>query len=175
MGGPANHPFLRSCSRCVNRCYSGSTIAMRDVSASYWFNVGDAVRVVDDVIKANMNLKGRCGVVRETWAKCDIDPTCCCAEQVDLGMAVRVEFVGSETSDADEGSFPHYFAEEELIQVKEEEQQRGATKLSTIDSNDDMPFDGKTCNAFKLDQLKMGEQAKRIAAFQESSRPPDEN
>lgn len=29
-------------------------------------------------------------------------------------------------------------------------------------------FDGMSCKAFKLDQLKMGKQAQRIAAFEKS-------
>jgi hypothetical protein len=90
-------------------------MTMRDHSASYWFQAGDAVKVVDDVVKAGSNLRERQGVVVQTWEKCDVDPTCCCAEQVDLGMAVRVEFQGSEQATDEEGSFFHYFAEEELI------------------------------------------------------------
>lgn len=126
---------------------------MRDASSAYWFNVGDAVVVVDDVKKAGTSLKGLRGTVVETWEKCDVDPTCCCAEQVDLGTAVRVEFPGTETNPSESGSsFMHYFAEDELTRVKEEE----------------LPFDGMSCKAFKLDQLKMGEQAKRIAAYEQS-------
>jgi hypothetical protein len=48
---------------------------MRDASASYWFEVGDSVKVVEDVYKSNMNLKDRIGKVIETWEKCDVDPT----------------------------------------------------------------------------------------------------
>ena len=73
---------------------------MRDRSASYWFTKGDVVQVVEDVFSStyaannnNNNLKGRIGTVVETWEKCDVDPTCCCAEQVDLNMAVRVLFL----------------------------------------------------------------------------------
>jgi len=62
-----------------------SLIVMRDASASYWFQVGDSVRVMEDVQKAGVSLKGRVGTVCETWEKCDVDPTCCCAEQVDVG------------------------------------------------------------------------------------------
>lgn len=49
---------------------------MRDRSSANWFNVGDSVRVVDDVMKAGTNLRGRVGTVIETWEKCDVDPTC---------------------------------------------------------------------------------------------------
>ena len=52
-----------------------NTLQMRDASASYWFQVGDRVKVVDDVYKANINLLGRQGKVVETWEKCDVDPT----------------------------------------------------------------------------------------------------
>lgn len=84
---------------------------MRDSSAAYWFSVGDTVEVVEDVRKADKNLRGWKGRVVETWEKCDVDPTCCCAEQVDENMAVRVKF------EAREGLQPffHYFAESELI------------------------------------------------------------
>jgi hypothetical protein len=80
--------------------------------------------IVDDVEKSGVNLQRRVGRVTETWEKCDVDPTCCCAEQVDLGMAIQVEFPGplsgcdhvdSDGDGASESSFSHYFAEEELI------------------------------------------------------------
>ena len=46
----------------------------------------------------------------------------CCAEQVDLGMAVRVKFQGTEAEEtASFVSFIHYFAESELLKVKDEE------------------------------------------------------
>mmetsp|Transcript_8533 Transcript_8533/g.23061 ORF Transcript_8533/g.23061 Transcript_8533/m.23061 type:complete len:191 (-) Transcript_8533:40-612(-) len=113
---------------------SRSAVVMRDTSASYWFTAGDTVRVVEDVTKAGHNLKDRIGTVVETWEKCEVDPTCCCAEQVDNCMAVRVEFKGSEAGDEitgdddadssddsrsgnDDGFFFH-FAEDELIKVK---------------------------------------------------------
>jgi len=104
---------------------------MRDLSASYWFQVGDTVRVVaDDVKKADINLHNRIGRVKQVWEKCTIDPTCCCAEQVDPNMAVRVEFVGPIEGDRTTGngceenehvSFEHYFAEEELVKVADDD------------------------------------------------------
>ena len=51
---------------------STSLLVMRDASASYWFTVGNTVRVVEDVDKAGVNLKGRTGKVVETWEKCDV-------------------------------------------------------------------------------------------------------
>lgn len=42
---------------------SPSLMTMRDASASYWFQVGDRVRVVDDVPKAGINLRNRVGNV----------------------------------------------------------------------------------------------------------------
>lgn len=71
---------------------------------------------------------------------------------MDDSYAVRVLFETQKSTDAaitNEPSFLHYFAERELVAVKEEE-----------------PFDGLSCTEFKLNQLKMGEQAKRIAAFE---------
>ena len=97
-------------------------VTMRDASASYWFHVGDSVKVVDDVIKSGTSLLGRQGKVIETWEKCDVDPTCCCAEQVDIGMAVRVEFQGTEQdAAAPDSSFYHYFAESELVAIPKED------------------------------------------------------
>lgn len=94
---------------------------MRDRSSSYWFSVGDRVRVVDDVLKGPQNLKGRIGKVVETWEKCDVDPTCCCAEQVDTDMAVRVIFEEDEQSQNTDNNgsamFYYYFAEEELVKL----------------------------------------------------------
>lgn len=85
------------------------------------------VQVIEDVLKGPQNLKGRTGRVVETWEKCDVDPTCCCAEQVDTDMAVRVLFRDqvskdddqseeTETSD-DSAVFYFYFAEEELVKL----------------------------------------------------------
>lgn len=109
-----------------------SLLVMRDRSSSYWFNVGDVVEVVaDDVTKSGVgNLKGKVGTVIETWEKCDVDPTCCCAEQVDVNMAVRVEFVlGQGGDDHDEAvtlqssvanpKFQHYFAESEIAKLQD--------------------------------------------------------
>lgn len=144
---------------------STTLLQMRDASSAYWFNVNDRVRVVDNVIKAGHSLKGREGTVKETWEKCDVDPTCCCAEQVDVGMAVRVEFRGTEEDASASGSFMHYFAEEELIKVNDD----------SDDYNERIPFDGMSCTAFKLEHLKMGEQAKRIAAYEESNRSDSPN
>eukprot|EP00980_Cylindrotheca_fusiformis_P003167 scaffold721_cov131-Cylindrotheca_fusiformis.AAC.57 len=130
---------------------------MRDASASYWFSVGDSVKVVEDVDKSGVNLRQRVGKVVETWEKCDVDPTCCCAEQVDTDMAVRVEFPGTEEDEMSSGtSFYHYFAEGELLKVD-------------VSSNS-VAFDGMSCKAFKLDQLKMGQQAQRLAKFEASKK-----
>lgn len=84
-----------------------ASLYMRDTSMSYWFTVGDQVQVVKDVImtktdrnnnKIRINLRNRIGTVITTWEKCDVDPTCCCAEQVDTNMAVYVEFQQSSSS-----------------------------------------------------------------------------
>ena len=109
---------------------TNKNLVMRDRSSSYWFNVGDTVQVVaDDVIMSGIgNLQGFQGTVVETWEKCDVDPTCCCAEQVDVNMAVRVEFEkknveresdNNKNRDVDvhddrDEKFQYYFAESEL-------------------------------------------------------------
>lgn len=143
-----------------------SSLVMRDRSCAYWFQVGDAVRVVTTgVEKDGVDLRGRVGRVVETWEKCDVDPTCCCAEQVDPDMAVRVEFFPGTLlpNDDDNGptaasSFRHYFAESELEKVVDDKPVTESV----------VPFDGQSCVAFKLDRLKMGQQAQRLAAFEES-------
>jgi hypothetical protein len=56
----------------------------------------------------------------------------------------------------------HYFAEEELMRVKADELEDSG------DTDGIVPFDGLSCTAFKLDHLKMGEQAKRLAAYEQS-------
>jgi hypothetical protein len=145
---------------------TSSPLEMRDRSSAYWFSIGDTVRVVDNVAKAGHSLKGRIGVVLETWEKCDVDPTCCCAENVDMDMNIRVEFQGTEESETKDGSFSHYFGEHELAKV--------TPIIEQESTNNDTPtaFDGMSCKSFKLEHLKMGEQAKRIAAF-EASRVAD--
>lgn len=136
---------------------------MRDASASYWFSLGDAVRVVaNDVEKGGFNLQNRVGTVVETWEKCDVDPTCCCAEQVDINMAVRVEFEGTEADPNSVGaSFMHYFAEEELLKV---DKPKPANPL---------PFDGMSCTAFKMDALQSaGQKPRGLAAWEPVSQDP---
>lgn len=148
---------------------------MRDASAAYWFSVGDTVEVVEDVWKSqHYNLRGRIGVVRETWEKCDVDPTCCCAEQVDPNMAVRVEFAGTESNPHEpESSFLFYFGEQELCRVvdniqkkKEEEEEEDPTGEEEEESVvvEQLPFDGMSCKAFKLEQLEAQRNAAAAAA-----------
>ena len=86
--------------------------------------MGDAVTVVEEVVKAGQSLRGLSGVVVETWEKCDVDPTCCCAEWVDEGLSIRVKFSAHEKVGSDLFStdyFFHYFAESELFTKKEGE------------------------------------------------------
>ena len=116
--GGRHSALIKSFGRRKNTCL------YYDHSASTWFRVGEQVVVVEDVLLANGdNLRGRKGVVLETWEKCEVDPTCCCAEQVDKDMAVRVEFEmpGDKKIGDDEKNkpFTYYFAEEELGKVSE--------------------------------------------------------
>ena len=103
---------------------SSSSMLMRDASSAYWFKAGDKVQVISSVFKSGNDLAGREGIVIETWEKCDVDPTCCCAEFVDENSAVHVKFKGSinTVDDEDETNkileFQHYFAEVELEKVK---------------------------------------------------------
>eukprot|EP00527_Entomoneis_sp_CCMP2396_P006652 CAMPEP_0198145412 /NCGR_PEP_ID=MMETSP1443-20131203/23300_1 /TAXON_ID=186043 /ORGANISM="Entomoneis sp., Strain CCMP2396" /LENGTH=126 /DNA_ID=CAMNT_0043809055 /DNA_START=167 /DNA_END=547 /DNA_ORIENTATION=+ len=124
---------------------------MKDHSAaSSAFEVGRSVRVVDAVIKAGINLKGRQGKILETWEKCNVDPTCCCAEQVNEDMAIRVEFPGTEEDEnANDGTgFDFYFAEEELECLVNNENKKNPQQTQ-------LPFDGLSCVAFKMDQLRI--------------------
>mmetsp|Transcript_24675 Transcript_24675/g.52607 ORF Transcript_24675/g.52607 Transcript_24675/m.52607 type:complete len:223 (+) Transcript_24675:85-753(+) len=136
---------------------SATRVYMGDHSSATLFLIGDTVKVVEDVMKAGKNLKGRTGTVIETWEKCEVDPTCCCAEWVDEGLSVHVKFdVNGEDENVLFGNdtFVHYFAESELQEEKQTQ----------------VPFDGMSCKSFKLDRLRMGKQAKRIAAFEESQK-----
>jgi hypothetical protein len=92
--------------------------------------------------------------------------SCCCAEWVDEGLSVHVKFnVPSEGTAQNvdplvaNDVFVHYFAESELDKYNHRS-----------DSADPVPFDGLSCKAFKLDKLKMGQQAQRIAAFEERNK-----
>jgi hypothetical protein len=148
-----------------------NSMHMKDASSSYWFSAGDYVEVISHVTKSGIDLKGRRGRVVETWEKCDVDPTCCCAEFVDDNFAVLVKFQGSiDLNPEDENgedmldSFTHHFHEDELRKVEKD--------LGT----DVVPFDGMSCMAFKLNQLKMGQQSQRVteyenATLEQSSQP----
>jgi hypothetical protein len=142
----ANHMRVKNTS--MRR--KASTLTMRDHSASYWFSPGDRVEVMEDVSKAGFNLKGRTGIVVEAWEKCDVDPTCCCAEQVETDLAIRVKFQGTEANANEEGAFEFRFNEDELKKAE-------------------LPvaFDGMSCKAFKLEQL---EAQRNMAASRNASR-----
>jgi len=115
---------------------------MRDQSSAYWFQAGDRVQVIENVERGannsvKQNLKGWQGVVVQAFEKCEVDPTCCCAEFVDRNMAVTVEFIPSEQqkqqgeiltsageiltsageSNTESSAFTYFFAEEELEKV----------------------------------------------------------
>lgn len=168
-------------------------LQMRDSSCAYWFQVGDIVRVVDDVYKrGNINLKGKIGKVIETWEKCEVDPTCCCAEQVDLGMAVHVRFQQTlnEGPENEKNSlfvqdfFVHYFAEEELIKVKNNDMNTELAKkkkeepellakiekdIGIISDANVVAFDGLYCTQFKLQQLELDGRPRKIASYEPTS------
>lgn len=99
-----------------SRAATGSSLVLLDKTTTNWFGAGDTVVVVEDVyLKNGKNLKGTQGVVLETWESCDVDPACCCSEQVESDMAVRVNFSsgpGEETYDME--GLTYYFAETEL-------------------------------------------------------------
>ena len=84
-----------------------------------------------------------------------MDPTCCCAEQVDQDLAVRVEFSGPLQPDdkTDMTSFTHYFSEEELVKVLQDNDNE-AVKSNLEQASTGKAFDGMSCVAFKLEQLE---------------------
>ena len=52
------------------------TPVMKDSSSVTWFSVGDRVKVItDSQFKKGVSLFGKHGVVKETWEKCEVDPT----------------------------------------------------------------------------------------------------
>jgi hypothetical protein len=120
--------FIRQLSTgSPSRPVCGNLLQMKDASCSYWFHVGDAVQVATSVEKAGVDLKGRVGTVTETWEKCSVDPTCCCAEFVDENFAVTVMFEGKLDSEnlsqtglilEIEQHFTHHFNEDELVKVE---------------------------------------------------------
>lgn len=63
--------------------------------------------------------------------------------------------------------FVHYFAESELEECIGNEGIEGQSSTVKVET---APFDGMSCKTFKLDKLKMGQQAQRIAAFEEQNR-----
>ena len=170
---------------------TASLLQMRDASCAYWFTAGDTVRVTSTVIKAGYDLKGRIGTVQQTWEKCDVDPTCCCAEFVDDNFAVTVQFEGTVNDNdnvnvdpsrttGDGHGFTHFFNEDELIKVQEQgqggdddEELKGGDVDVDETTTSTTAFDGMSCTAFKLDQLKMGEQAQRISAYEASRSDPE--
>ena len=111
----------------LNKCINGyQTRLFMDHSSATLFEVGDTVKVIDDVMKSGRNLNGMIGEVTFTWEKCDVDPTCCCAEWVDEGLSVHVKFNVDDENNKEEGeslfandTFIHYFAESELVKKKD--------------------------------------------------------
>jgi hypothetical protein len=94
--------------------------------------------------------------VQETWEKCEVDPTCCCAEQVDRNMAIRVVLEKPEG-----GSLEYYFAEEELVVIKEGEN----VESESVAESKSVAFDGMSCMAFKVDQLGLDHHKRGIASY----------
>ena len=102
--------------------------AMRDHSTVTEFADQDRVEVTVELSARGSSLKGMVGTIASTWEKCEVDPTCCCAE---LGMeeaSVEVVFHAPDAGErfdrftlSDEerarGSFSAYFSPEELSLV----------------------------------------------------------
>jgi hypothetical protein len=109
--------FSWECFDAASRRATSGTLVLHDKTTTNWFGVGDNVIVVEDVYLQNgKNLKGTKGIVLETWESCDVDPACCCSEQVESDMAVRVNLTLDRPVEEEESShgFTYYFAEAEL-------------------------------------------------------------
>ena len=54
---------------------------------------GAWVLVTDDVVSGGVKLKGMQGKVVYAWEKCEVDPTCCCAELSMEDASVQVTHI----------------------------------------------------------------------------------
>ena len=54
---------------------------------------GAWVLVSDNVVSGGVNLKGMQGKVVYAWEKCEVDPTCCCAELSMEDASVQVTHI----------------------------------------------------------------------------------
>ena len=77
------HGRMRITDRC-GRAFNKSAV---DVEEGAW------VLVTDDVVSGGVNLKGMQGKVVYAWEKCEVDPTCCCAELSMEDASVQVPFL----------------------------------------------------------------------------------
>ena len=96
---------------------------MRDGStASTYFDVGDKVRVVMDVwhkprTQAPYSSKDLEGVILSVWEKCEVDPSCCCAELA-FDAPIEVQFHGNQY-DANAHTWTAHFALNEIQRIIE--------------------------------------------------------
>lgn len=64
--------------------------------------------------------------------------------------------------------FVHYFAESELEAYKQTKETAEPKRFVSISQETAAPFNGLSCAVFKVEKLKMCEQAQRIASFEKS-------
>ena len=94
---------------------------MRDGStASTYFDVGDKVRIVMDVwhkpqTQAPFSSKDLEGVILSVWQKCEVDPSCCCAELA-FDAPIEVQFQGNQY-DANARTWTAHFALNEIQRI----------------------------------------------------------
>ena len=106
------------------RRQSRSHITMNDSStASVYFQIGNKVRIVKDVIHTPTNMTsfssyGMQGVVCNVWDKCEVDPFCCCAELA-YDAPIEVRFAGSRY-DPNKDSWNAHFALDELETLRDD-------------------------------------------------------
>lgn len=164
--------------KCGCHRHHRSSLYMRDTSMSYWFTVGDQVQVTKDVFmtttnqndgdnRNRINLRHRIGIVLETWEKCDVDPTCCCAEQVDTNMSVYVQLRSDVDPNKDvTTNVRYYFSEDELMKINPLEDRNEVESSHNNNNNNNVPFNGFSCVAFKSNLIKQNQQQpRRIASY----------
>ena len=98
-----------------------SILTMRDGStASTYFNVGDKVRVVENVwhnppTLPTFSSKDLEGIICGVWEKCEVDPSCCCAELA-FDAPIEVQFEGAQYNEG-AASWTAHFAFDEIVRV----------------------------------------------------------
>ena len=87
---------------------------MKDASAVTYFRNGDEDRSWRRGDPEGVEARRAAGRCVDVWEKCEVDPTCCCAEQVEEAHAVTVEFQPFLLGEG----YRYWFDEDELRKVR---------------------------------------------------------